>query len=279
MHNLLYTGSVSRLIDTLAAELERPRPLSPKVVNYISTAYGIDYDAIGSFLVDKLPELEDDELDLVLSPVFTPKLADQAVFAELLGGDSVPRDEWPALIEKLIARPTRAQLITPDSRTHSVGLRDVALERYVHRLRLDATIPEPLLNLIEQAPPAADRPMLKAVARRAVWEHKGRAGILSRYLANALARNSYRVGDAIALLDLMESYKPVDLAELLAWIPRRQKALEEQINVAAGPKPFFSSAVQEMHGYERDQRTHDEQRLSAKQDERAFLERLLEVIR
>jgi hypothetical protein len=266
------------LIDTLAAELERPRQLSSKVVNYISTTYGVDYDGIGSFLVEKSPALEEDELDLVLSPVFTPKLTDQAVFADLLGRDAVPRDQWPGLIQQLTSRPARAQLVTTDGRAHSVILRDVTLERYVHRLRLEGNIPESLFALIERAPSPADRPLLKAVARRAVWEHDGRRNILERYLANAVDRNSYSVADAIALLDLAESYKPADLAELLVWIPRRLKALEEQINVAAGPKPFFSAAVEEMHGYGRDQRSHDEQRLAAKQDEFAFLERLQQVV-
>ena len=107
---------MSRLLETLAAELERPRELSARVVNYIGGTYGIDHDAIGPFLVDELPRLEDYELDLILSPVFTPKLVDQAVFAELLGSESVPREQWPALIQQLAARPTCAQLVTGDSR-------------------------------------------------------------------------------------------------------------------------------------------------------------------
>jgi hypothetical protein len=269
---------VSNLIETLAAEIERPRALSAKVVNYISTTYVIDYDAIGPFLVDKLNQLEEDEVDLVLSPVFTPKLADQAVVAELLGSESVPRDQWPALVQRLTARPTVAQLITPDNRAHAVTLRDVTIERFVHRLRLDATIPDALLRFIEQTPSSADRPWLKAIARRAVWENSERRDILMRYLTNAIDRNGYSLPDAIALLDLMESYKPADITELLAWIPRRRQALEDQLNVAAGPKPFFSSAVQEMHGYGRDQRQQDDLRIAAKQDELAFLERLYRVV-
>jgi hypothetical protein len=269
---------VSKLLEALAAELERPRELSAKVVNYISTTYGIDYDVIGPFLVEKLPQLEDDELDLALSPVFTPKLTDQAVFAELLGRDSVPRAEWPALVEQLAARPTRAQLITTDGRSHSMILREVTLERYVHRLRLDGAVHESLFRLIDQTPSPADRPLLKAVARRAVWETDAQREILARYLTNAVARGSYQVADAVELLDLMESYKLADLPALLAWIPRRLTALEEQINVAAGPKPFFSAAVEEMHGYGRDQRSHDEARLGAKQNEFAFLGRLQQVL-
>src|SRR5215510_13838560 len=98
------------LIDALARELERPREMSARVLNYIGGTYGVDEDAIGDFLVNELPKLEDDEIDLILSPVFTPKLADQAIFADLLGRESIPRGQWPDLIQQLVARPTRAQL-------------------------------------------------------------------------------------------------------------------------------------------------------------------------
>src|SRR5262249_30402957 len=125
---------VSQLLETLAAELERPRELSSRVVNYISGHYGIDYDAVGAFLVEELPKLEEDEVDLILSPAFTPKLSDQAVVAEILGRDSFPVEQWPALVQQLVARPTVAQLVTPDSRQHRVNLGEVTVERYVHRL-------------------------------------------------------------------------------------------------------------------------------------------------
>lgn len=267
---------MSGLLETLAAELERPRELSARVLNYIGGNYGIDDDAIGAFLTDKLPNLEEDEIDLILSPVFTPKLADQAVFAELLGGDSVPGEQWPALIQELVARPTRAQLVTADRRPHSVPLREVTIERYVHRLRLDGTVSESLLKLIDETAPAADRPLLRAIARHAIWEANPRREILERYLTNAARRQMYHLDDAIELLNMAESHKPVDVADLVRRIPSRQDVLRAQIN--AGGKPFFIQRIQELHGGERDQRRQDELGVSAKERELAFLDRLRRVL-
>ena len=136
-----------------------------------------------TFLEDRLPKLEDDEHDLILSPLFTPKLSDQAVFAELLGSRSIPKTEWPALIQDLVNRPTVAHLITSERTTHAVALREVSIERYVKRLRLDGTISESMMKLIDQTP-AADHPMLKAVARRAIWESPARGEMLERVLTN-----------------------------------------------------------------------------------------------
>src|SRR5260221_10562202 len=119
---------MSPLLETLAAALERPRELPRQVANHLGDTYGIEHEAIGAFLVNQLPGLEDYEIDLALSAAFTPTLADQAAFAERLGMESVPLHEWPALVQQLVDRPTRAQLGTADGQTHSVLLRQVTIE-------------------------------------------------------------------------------------------------------------------------------------------------------
>ena len=268
---------MSALIETLAAELERPRELSPRVLNYITGTYTIDPDDIGRFLVDELPKLDDVEIDLILSPVFTPKLNDQAVFAEVLGSTSVSREEWPALVRQLTARPTRAHLMTPDQRTHVTPLRDVTIERYVHRLRLEAAIPDSVATLLGRLP-AGDRPMLQAIVRRSAWESNGAREILERYLAAVTKQGGYGIDDMTELLNLAENRKPANVQDLLASIPRWTEALREQIDKASGPKAFFHPQVEMMHGGGRDQRAQDQSAASAKENELAFLLRLQQLL-
>ena len=265
---------MSKLLETLATELERPREVTRQVSDHIWGTYEIDRDAVGDFLDSKLPELEDYEHDLILSPLFTPKLADQALFAELLGNESVPKEQWPPLIQQLSSRPTRAQLITSDKQVHVVTLREVVLERYVHRLRLEGSIPESVLGLLEQAPFAGERPLLKAIARRAIWESDSRRNLLTTFLTAAGRGNRYESGDGVQLLRLAEDYKPSDVAHLMERIPVWQEALRVEIETADHPKPFFSNSVQAEHGGERDQRQQDSSRLSVKKSEFAFLDRL-----
>jgi hypothetical protein len=269
---------VSTLLESIARELERPREVSPQVVDHLIGTYGLNRDAVGSFLEKELTPLEDYEIDLILSPLFTPALRDQAIFAEQLGPDSVPTNAWPELIQKLVARPTRAQLVTEDNQTHPVPLRAVTIERYVHRLRLDATIPEPMFHLLSHFPSAADRPLLKAVARRAIWQNELRRQILTRYLLNASSAGNFVSNDAVALLKLAETYEPADLPELLARIPHWQQVLRQEINEDSGARPFFNERVEELHGGGRDQRRRDHARLSARENEQAFLERLQRVL-
>jgi hypothetical protein len=268
---------MSRLLETLLAELERPRELSSRVVNYITGTYEIDIEALGSFLAERLPDLEDHEADLILSPVFTPKLKDQAVFAELLGSDSIPRDRWPVIVQEVAARPTRAQLVTPDGRAHAVPLPEVAIERYVHRLRLEGTISPSILDTIASISAVSEHPMLKAVARRAIWENTGREQILASYLTNAPSRLMYSLADAVDLLDMVESHKAVSVTDLLAQISDRRNVLKTQISTGSSAKPFFSARIEEMHGGDRDQRSNQSVGMPAKEMELAFLDRLEQV--
>jgi hypothetical protein len=270
------TDDVSSLIDTIAAELERPRTITAQVAKHLDGAYGVERDAIGPFLNDRLPKLEDDEHDLILSPLFTPKLSDQAIFAELLGSGAVPKTEWPALVQGLVNRPTVAHLVTSEQQTHAVALREVSIERYVKRLRLDGTISADMMKLINQTPDA-DHPMLKAVARRAIWESTARGEMLVQLFTESMARGSYSLNDVISILKLAEDYQPADSSALLARIPRWIKLLEEEINSEGGPKPFFSQAVQYLHGGN-DQRQSDDARIEAKRAELAFLERLQKLL-
>jgi hypothetical protein len=272
------TLRVPDLLETLAAELERPRQITTQVLNHVVETYGIPRDQIAPFLATELAKLEDYEIDLVLSPLFTPTLRDQAVFAELLGRDSIPSAQWPALVQRLAARPVRAQLVTEDGATHRTPLRDVTIERFVNRLRLDATISESLFKLLTHLPPVADRPTLKAISRRSVWENDARREILVSYLTTAASSDSYRLDDAVELLKLTETYQPADTKDLLARIPHWQQVLRQEINDAASPKPFFNERVQELHGGGRDQRRQDNSRVSAKENEQAFLERLQKLL-
>jgi len=266
------------LIDALAAELERPRELAPRVLNYITGTYELDPANVGAFLENQLPQLEEDEVDLVLSPVFTPKLADQAVFAELLGAAPIPREQWPELVRELAARPTRATLVTPDGTRHIVPLREVTIERYLHRLRLEAAIPDSVFALLEKVPAQTDRPVVRAIARRGAWETSGSREILEQYLKAIIGNRTYELSDLLQLMDLVETRRPKDVSTLLASIPGWTEALREQIEKGSAPKPFFHQQVEMMHGLARDQRGPDEAKVSAKERELAFLLKLQQIL-
>ena len=269
---------MKELLDALAAELERPRELTEQVIKHLGAAYGLEREAAGDFLVQRLPALEDYEIDLILSPLFTPNIHDQATFAELLGTQSIPPAEWPALVQQLLARPTCARILVGDEPARAVPLREVTIERYLKRLRLNGTISDTLFRLISNLPPPPVRPLLKAVARRATWDRPARHEILVRYLTATASIDDCRIDDALQLLQVMETYEPTDTADLLSRIPHWEKVLRHEISMASHPKPFFNERIQEMHGGGRDQRTREEERIAEKQRELDFLHRLQQML-
>lgn len=266
---------MTSLVETIAAGLERSREVTAQVAKHLADAHGVAREQAGVFLTDELPRLEDYEVDLILAPLFTPTLNDQAMVAELLERKSIPPEQWPALVQQLMARPTRAQLHTEDGRRHLIPLRAVTIERFVHRLRLNGTITAEVFQWIGSRPQPGDRALLRAIARRGIWEQPGRGNILMRYLQ--AAGDAWRVDDAVALLRLMETYEPVDAAELRARIPHWQQVLQQELN-GAGAKPFFNERVEELHGGGRDQRRPDHQRVSARENELTFLKRLQQAL-
>lgn len=262
------------LFSLLVSELERPRPLVPQVIRHLTDSYGIGRDEIGEFLEQRLPALDDTELDLLLSPLFTPKLPDQAIFAELLGRTSVPITAWPALINRLTERPTLGQLVDDAGAPHRFALKPVTLERYVHRLRLDGSVDEATFARIAPLSPPSDHALALAVARRAIWNTEARREILRRQLAGATAR----IADLVELLKLMETAEPLDTADVLARIPAWEEVLRGQIAGAGQPKVFFNEQVRYMHGGGRDQRGTETGALSPKQAELDFLGRLRQTL-
>lgn len=265
---------MSALLDLIAAGLERPRPLPELVYKHLSAQHGIARDEVARFLQENLPQLEDYEVDLALSAVFTPTLVDQAPIAGYLVDQRLPEEEWPGLIRQLMARPCRAALGLDGEVTVSIPLREVLVERYVRRLRLDGTVDPGVLDLIRSLAPERERSMLLAVARRAVWESPGRLDILRRHLARFAGEDRPLAPEAADLLRLVETYQPTDAAQLLGWLPTWREAVRKQIEDADHPSPFFNERVQELHGLGRDQRGAATETQRRKRAEMELLERL-----
>lgn len=262
---------MSDILNTLAAELERLRVVSPQVTKHIVGQHDVPRESIGAFLTGELPKLEDYEIDLALAPLFTPTLADQSIIATHLGDSPIPPEQWPMLVQQLVTRPILARLATEDGTVHRVQLREVTIERFVHRLRLDGTVRADAFQIIGGFSSTEDRSLATAIARRAIWANTGRSEILLRFLTNT--KNTFHPDDAVALLKLVETYEPATLSELLASIPHWRQVLRQEIN-EGGAKPFFNERVEDLHGGGRDQRRQNNTKTSTKENEMAFLERL-----
>jgi|GEM_PF-469301 len=269
---------MQRFVDAIAVELEKPRPLLKQVVDHASSRHEVSRDEVGRFLDEGTHELEDFEIDLLFSAQFTPTLIDQAAFAELLDGERLDDSQWNELVQKLTDRPTTARLVTEDETTHSVQLTDISIERFVKRLNLDAEIPDALAKLLNSMPPKEDRNLLKAIARRPVFRNEGTREILFQFVLNLTSEDKYDLEDVLLLFELIETYRPTGIEDLLNRIPNWLEVLENELTAAGQPKPFFAERVQELHGGGRDQRRRDGGLIDRKQRNKDFLRRLDEIL-
>lgn len=273
-----YPVPMEAVMDRLVKELERPRELTAQTLRYLDATYGVGREEAGALLEERLPLMDDAELDLALSAQFTPKLADQAVFASLLGADGVPVGALARWVEQLHQRPTQGHLITPDGVSHEFRMRPVTLERFVLRLRLEATIPEVTFRLIRSLCPDADQPLILAIARRAVWNTEGRRDLLRRFLSGAYAGDPPAPGDAEAFLAVMETSEPENLDDALNRLPAWEQVARTQWSGSDQPSPFFNERVQDLHGGGRDQRGPNEALRARKKAELEFLGRLRRIL-
>src|SRR5215471_14389620 len=70
------TVEMRSLMEVVAMELERPREITPQVFRHLDGTYGVERNEVGTFFNNRLTVLEDLEHDLILSPLFTPRLPD-----------------------------------------------------------------------------------------------------------------------------------------------------------------------------------------------------------
>ncbi len=260
----------SALLAALARELERPRELPDQVVRHLNTAYGIGPEEVGAFLDTRLADLEDYEIDLVLSPIFTPALPDQAKFVTWLGATALTEAAIAELVDTLTRRPTVAHLITSEGASHAVTLRAVTIARYVRRLRLDGAIAEPIHHRLKLVTTDANRDLAFAVARRSIWTAAGRLEILQRFFDQAQEWD-WTPADLLTLLRLVEGYEPSGFNDFHQRLPGWIESVRREANAAINPKPFFNERVEELHGGGRDQRPAGDVRAEARQNELKLL--------
>ncbi|MBI1864624.1 MAG: hypothetical protein HYR98_02630, partial [Nitrospirae bacterium] len=91
------------LQDRIREDLAAARPVTPQVSRHLQSHHGIPSGDEAAFLESRLPLLEEYEAELILSPLFTPTVEDQARVSPLLG-DPPPS---AAAVEELVARLER----------------------------------------------------------------------------------------------------------------------------------------------------------------------------
>lgn len=253
------------LYSHLCEELSKPRPLPPQVADHLVAHHEVSQDQLADFLGNKLLLLEEYEVDLILSPMFTPGLPEQALFSRHVLNKPLSELELINLVQLLVQKPVTITIEFPGEGSIIFPLPAGQIDRYVRRLNLQTQIDPSLASCIRDLVPPTDLDWVHAIGRRPVWNQNRRHEILKAALTRSIEGGLYSRDTMTRFLTFVEQYKPADLAEIVELIPDLIRGFETQISQDSAPKPFFNDRLRDLHGYDRDQRARDEKSIASRQ--------------
>lgn len=210
------------ILEVLRADLTAPRILLAQVLDEIGDRYGYPETRLPLFFTEKMPQLEDYEVDLLFSPQYTPAEHNRLEYIPLLGAAALSPAEVARLKRDLNEEALTVLLRTPDERVEVVvPLHEMFIERYVNLLKLDQPLPAGLYDEIARYVPEASRNEINLLARESIWREEGRTRILVAFLRLCAARNTFSTLKISFLANFVRTYRPVGLEDL----PRQLESL------------------------------------------------------
>ncbi len=247
-----------KLIQMIEEELTKPRQLTEQVLNYIASHYSYTLDQIDKFFDEEISKLEDYELDLLFSPIFTPKISDKAIFSKILDEIEITSEDVDGIIEHFKKKNLSACFCMSlrkgnevIEKKFTVPLNHVNLERYIKLLYLDCQ-PSKQLSRAVDVVFRNESDKIKAILRDRFWKEEWRDEFLRAYLVYIAGQSEIPVEKFELLLKILRSnptasdiYEIYDLlSDLIQWTQSQVDMLK------AGGKRFFNEMIEQTYKFE-----------------------------
>lgn len=140
---MIYTDMEKLLIEKLTKKTILPRQTEEKILTSFSSS------SLSLFFSQGFQELDDTELDIIFSYIFTPTLADKAQFGAyheitLSEGDIF------RLADDIAAKHLFRPVVDNEGNEYPLPLKEVNILRYLKLLHLNREIPEEMIIIIEK---------------------------------------------------------------------------------------------------------------------------------
>lgn len=203
------------IFQQLERDLQVPRLLNEQVLTDIADRYGFQTETLAEFFGKKVPVLEDFELDLTFSPLFTPTLSDRKSYGKHLGPHHLSGEQLRDMIRALEEKHLQGILLGPDGQPYPILLKEVTIERYVYRLSLDRPVAPSIFEAIPDDLTEDEHAMVNMLAREEIWREEDRHTLLNAFLnVNTPESSADRVEKWVYLTDFVRTYRPLTLADL-----------------------------------------------------------------
>ena len=265
-----------KLIEMIEAELTKPRQITEQVLNHILSHYSYTLDQIDKFFNEEISKLEDYEIDILFSPIFTPKIQDKAVFSKILDEVDISEDEVDEIIKNLEAKNLKSNfyivLKSGDKifeKRFSIQLNSVNLRRYVKLLNLDCKPSEQLSKALEVVF-GNESDNAKAILRDKFWKEQWREEFLKAYLIYITGHGNASFEKFEFLLKILRGNPTAsDIYEVYELISDIIQWTEVQVNVLkSGKRQFFNELIEQFYREEgSDKRIQKEEELRERETE------------
>lgn len=140
---MIYTDIEQLLIKKLTLKTILPRPAEEKILtSYSSTS-------LSSFFAEGLQHLDDIELDMIFSYIFTPTLADKIEFGAY--SDIVLSDgDIFRLVDEVASRNLFRVISDNEGHEYNLPLKEVNILRYLKLLHLNREIPKDMIDILNR---------------------------------------------------------------------------------------------------------------------------------
>ena len=258
----------------LRAALAQPRVLKPQTERHMHEYLDEAEESYQDFFDAAAARLEDYQIEMLFGPVYTPSMAEQARFSDLV------TDETPATaaalagaVEELAEEALRTEISLPDGTTGTLPLHLVTIERYVKLLRLTHAPTGETAAALRAAAPEGLTGHVLALARHRAFATAERQAWLAEFLESVAGRRRLCEADLETLADLMASQRDLSPEAIIAAARDALRSAQTSLNLARQGHQYLSSDVAEHHQF-RGQGTVDRARVQAKTREVELLEQL-----
>ncbi len=234
-------------IHALAVEaLTAPRVATAQVLDHILAQHEITSEKVNSWLAEDLAQLEPYELDLLLSPLFTPDFATRLLFEPCLGAGRLTPGEVDDLVERLDSDGLKFTLLHEGASVPTVVPR-VAIDRFIRLLHLDAPLPDEARAEIAELP--AELPAeVHCFFRDRAWQRSSSRKLIPDLLDAAL-RAGPDVTDYMRFItDFIRTHRPTTREECVVFLGNLAEAYEADLKkYETGVRSFFNVELQTAH--------------------------------
>lgn len=229
---MIYTNIEKLLIEKLTQKSILPRPAEEKILTSFNSS------SLSSFFAEGLQQLDDIELDMIFSYIFTPTLADKAEFG--VYHDVVLSDaDIFRLADDIASRNLFRPISDNEGHEYNLPLKEVNILRYLKLIHMNRGIPKDIIETIEKNAPT-QKDLLIALLRDASFSFTQQRAAMLEILFSAIHNNDILTPEVcVYLIEFIDANQVKDLNDFEYKLFRLYDVYAHE----SGKKNFYSEEL------------------------------------